>query len=262
MPHKAGIAEVNGTHLQFEIAGSGHPLVLIHGFSLDGRMWDDQFFTFANNYRVLRYDMRGFGKSALPTTEEYSHVDDLVALLDHVGLPKAHLVGLSLGGRVAIDTAIAHPTRVASLVPVDTVLQGYKWTSDDAGYIWKAAAELGVATAKQLWLEHPYFTPARRNPDVAYRLGNIIREYSGWHFVNQDPWRPLNPSALDQLHTITSPTKVLVGEKDLEDFHLITSVIKSKVQGSTSEVIADAGHMCNMEQPELFNKAVLSFLPR
>lgn len=262
MPHKTGTAEVNGTQLQFEIAGSGHPLVLIHGFSLDGRMWDDQFFTFANNYRVMRYDMRGFGKSALPTAEEYSHVDDLVALLDHVGLQKAHLVGLSLGGRVAIDTAISHPTRVASLVPVDSVLHGFQWTNTSDGDIWTAAKELGVASAKQMWMDSPIFASARSKPDVAYRLNNIIREYSGWHFVNDNPWRPLTPSAMDQLHTITAPTKILVGEKDLEDFQSITNILKAKVPGATCQVISDAGHMCNMEQPELFNQAVLSFLPK
>ena len=73
-----GTVDVNGTCLYYELAGSGHPLVLVHGFSLDTRMWDDQFETFAQHYRVMRYDCRGYGKSALPTDDNYTDADDLI----------------------------------------------------------------------------------------------------------------------------------------------------------------------------------------
>jgi 3-oxoadipate enol-lactonase len=81
-----GFADVNGTRLYYEMAGSGHPLILIHGFTLDTCMWDDQFEVFAQHNQVTRYDLRGFGKSTLPTTEPYSHADDLKILMTHFGI--------------------------------------------------------------------------------------------------------------------------------------------------------------------------------
>ena len=88
MDVQQGLAEVNGARLYYEVAGSGHPLVLIHAYALDTRMWDSQFEEFAQRYQVVRYDVRGFGRSAPPTEESYSHVEDLKALLDLLSLPR------------------------------------------------------------------------------------------------------------------------------------------------------------------------------
>ena len=82
IPHQTGFAEVNGTRRYYEIAGAGRPLVLIHGSTLDTRMWDDQFDIFAQHYQVVRYDVRGFGQSALPTDEPYARPNDLKSLLE------------------------------------------------------------------------------------------------------------------------------------------------------------------------------------
>jgi len=105
----AGFAEVNGTSLFYEVAGTGNTLVLIHGFGVDSRMWDDQFETLAQYYRVLRYDARGFGRSALPTSSGYTHQTDLKALLEHLEIASANILGLSMGGGVAINFALAYP---------------------------------------------------------------------------------------------------------------------------------------------------------
>src|SRR5690349_14993808 len=100
---RTGVADVNGTRLFYEIAGAGPALVLLHGFSLDARMWDAQFAAFAQRYRVLRYDARGFGRSGVPGAEHYSHADDLHALLGHLGIAQAALIGFSLGGGIALN---------------------------------------------------------------------------------------------------------------------------------------------------------------
>jgi 3-oxoadipate enol-lactonase len=125
MDEQRGVAEVNGTRLYYEGAGSGHPLVLIHGFGLDTRMWDDQFDVFARHYRVVPYGMRGYGDSAPPADESYSHTDDLKALLEHLSIDRAHVLGQSRGGAVAIDFALAHPGATSALVLVDPVLAGH-----------------------------------------------------------------------------------------------------------------------------------------
>ena len=111
MAPQAGLAEVNGTRLYYEVQGSGRPLVLVHGFSLDRRMWDEQFDVPAHTYRVIRYDARGFDKSDAPSGQRYLGVDDLAALMDHLGVAGAYMVGLSMGGGISIDIAITHPER-------------------------------------------------------------------------------------------------------------------------------------------------------
>ena len=96
------LVEVNGTQLYYEIAGTGPAVVLLHPGNLDRRIWDEQFQLFAERYRVIRYDVRGHGKSAQPT-RPYSDTEDLFQLLQLLQIKKASLVGLSLGGRISID---------------------------------------------------------------------------------------------------------------------------------------------------------------
>lgn len=127
MKKQTGFIEVEGTRLYYEVAGSGRTMILIHGLTLDSRMWDDQFETFAQQYQVIRYDLRGFGKSGLPNSESYSYVDDQKALIDHLGVSHAYVIGLSLGGMIAIDFALEHPEATDALIPVDAVLGGFQW---------------------------------------------------------------------------------------------------------------------------------------
>jgi pimeloyl-ACP methyl ester carboxylesterase len=126
MQIQTGFAELNGTRLYYEVAGSGAALAFVHGFSLDTRMWDDQFEAFAERYRVVRYDARGFGKSALPGSEKYMHAADLKALLEQLGIDRASVVGLSMGGGIAIDFALTYPEATRALVLVDSTLGGFR----------------------------------------------------------------------------------------------------------------------------------------
>lgn len=117
----------NGTRLFYEVSGAGEPVVLIHGGQLDSRMWDTEFALLAREFRVLRYDVRGFGGSARPEGHTFSNAEDLRALLDYVGFEKAHLVGLSLGGRIALDFAPLYPGRVLSLTLAGPGLAGFEF---------------------------------------------------------------------------------------------------------------------------------------
>src|SRR5678815_1925512 len=121
----SGYAEVNKTKLYYEIAGKGEPLVLIHGSFGDRRFWDLQFYDLSKKYKVLRYDLRGFGRSALPIENEvYRDSDDLDALMDFLGIKKAHVCGLSFGSFVVIDFALSHPDKCLSLIPVGPRVAG------------------------------------------------------------------------------------------------------------------------------------------
>jgi pimeloyl-ACP methyl ester carboxylesterase len=124
------VLERPGARLVYEVAGDGPAVVLIHGFGLDMRMWDPQAGPLAARFRVVRYDCRGFGASGpLDPAVPYTHAGDLVALLDHLDIGDAVLAGLSFGGRVALQAALAAPDRVRGLALLDAVLDGVPWDS-------------------------------------------------------------------------------------------------------------------------------------
>ena len=261
MKMETGFADVNGTQLYYEMAGSGHPLVFIHGFTLDTRMWDDQFEVFAQHYQVLRYDARGFGKSAIPTTEPYTHPGDLRALMTHLSIDHAHIVGLSMGGSIAIDFAVTYPEATDTLIPVDAGLGGYQWEGERSSLKAREIAKQdGISAAKELWLDCDLFVPAAENPTVAARLKEIVDDYSAWHFVNDDPASVTEPAAIDQLNTLPMPTLVVLGERDIPDFHRMADILAERIAAAKKVVIPKAGHMVNMEAPERFNEIVLRFL--
>lgn len=259
---ETGMAKVNGAQLYYEIAGNGPALVLIHGFLLDRRMWDDQFVPFAEHYRVVRYDCRGFGNSALPTEETYSHADDLQALLVYLGITKAHIVGLSMGGEIAISFVLTHPEMTTTLTAADPLLDGYVAAelNQTIAPIVERASIAGGKAANALLLDHVIFAPACEQPTVSTRLAAMLTENSGWHWVNNDPQRMMEPPAIARLQDITAPTLVILGERDMADFHAITAILQQKVAHAHRVIVPGVGHMSNMEAPALFNAAVLSFL--
>jgi len=263
---KKGFAEVNNTTLYYEIVGRGHPLVLVHGFTCDTKVWDDQFEVFAKHFKVMRYDMRGFGKSALPMVgKEYGHTEDLKALLNQLGIDYAYIIGSSMGGRIALDFTLEYPEVTEALILVDSTVEGYQgWskTSLKSDELFeKKVKEKGWEAAKDLWTKTPSFRKlAREKPDVALRRKQMYSDYSGWHYVNADPCRHLDPPAIGRLQGIKVPTLIIVGETDSRDFHRIATILKKKIRNSKRMTIKGAGHLPSMSAPSEFNEAVLSFL--
>jgi pimeloyl-ACP methyl ester carboxylesterase len=254
---------VNDASIYYEIAGKGDPVVLVHGFTLDTRMWDDQFSQFSKHYRVIRYDARGFGRSSVPEEgKPYSHARDLRGLLDHLNIRKASVIGLSMGGSTAINFTLEHPDYVSTLIAVDSGLDGYRWTNDFREWflsLLDIARESGVESAKEEWVNGALFEPAMRNPLVAGRFREMVGSYSGWRFINDDPLESLDPSPNTRLHEIECPTLVVVGEFDIPTFQGAADRINGEVSNSTKAVIPGVGHMSNMEDPVCFNREVLSF---
>ncbi len=172
---ETGFAEVNGVKLYYEVAGEGHPLVLIHGGLVDRRLWDDQFDVFAQHYRVIRYDIRGFGNSDVPAGP-YSNYEDLYGLLKFLGVEKAYVMGLSMGGGIAIDFTLAHPEMVAALIPVAAGVSGFQ-SSEASRQKWaeieKATERGDIAQAVELenrmWTDGPNRRPEQVNPVVDCR---------------------------------------------------------------------------------------------
>jgi 3-oxoadipate enol-lactonase len=261
----SGFVEVNGTRLYCETAGSGLPLVLIHGYALDTTMWDDQIGPFSQQYQVIRYDLRGFGKSAVPTGESYAHHEDLKALLEHLGIEQAHILGLSLGGAIAINFALAYPDATQSLIGVDvSALDGYEWPDELRRWfapIFSAAKAGDMESAKEHWLNTGWFSSARKKPDAVARSRKCVSDYSGWHFHNRDPVRGLVPPANERLEEIGAPTLIIIGELDLPFYnHPIADTLHQRIPNAQKVIMPGVGHMSNMEDPANFNEIVISYL--
>lgn len=249
--------EYNSGKLYFEQVGSGEPIVFIQGFTLDHTMWSPQVEFFKKTNTVITYDLRGFGRSSLPTSE-YSHHEDLFALFEHLKIKKSHIVGLSLGGEIAINFALFHPQLVKSLVLLDSSLGGFSSTVD-----WNVKFdEVGVEGAKRNWLAHSVFEATRQNTDAMKVLRPILEQYHCWHWQHLEPdfTKKIDPPALQKLAEISAPTLILAGEKDLSYFLDIAEILNKTVQHSQKKIISNAGHMINLEKPDEVNKEISNFL--
>lgn len=263
---ESGYVEVDDGRLYYETAGSGTPVVFVHAFALDTRMWDDQFEALAREFRVVRYDARGFGRSSVPLAgRPYAHGDDLAALLTKLDAHRPHLVGASMGGRIALDFAVTQPDALRSVVAVDTVIGGWPWSRafvEAYSPILQAGRRGDIAAAKAAWLALPLFAPARANKQVDARLTRMVEDYSGWHFVNADPERRVAPPTLSQLGKIRAPTLAMVGDNDLPEFHRMAESVERQVANARRLSVPGAGHLASMESPELVTKSLRAFFAR
>jgi pimeloyl-ACP methyl ester carboxylesterase len=215
---------------------------------------------------VIRYDARGYGRSGRADTVFQAHAD-LYTLLHHLDVSRASLVGLSLGGRIAIDFTFDHPEMVQKLVLAGPGLSGWRdWSAEDTTWVIAARRaghardSVGMAIA---WLTSDYMRPAMEQPRLASRLRAIASDNATYWmglFRHGEVERDADPPALDRLAAIRSPTLLLVGDRDSPVIRRIVDTLASSIPGSTVRVIHGAGHMVNMERPEEFNRAVVDFL--
>ena len=259
----AAVLERPGARLVYEVTGAGPAVVLIHGFGLDMRMWDPQVGPLAARFRVVRYDCRGFGSSGpFDPAVPYTHAGNLVALLDHLDISNAVLVGLSFGGRVALQTALAAPERVRGLALLDAVLDGVPWDPESARALDEVARRVqagGVLAGREAWLAHPLFAAARERPDLVHALAAMVAGYPGQHWLGQDPHRQTRPP-IDVMEGVSGPVLIAVGEHDVPGFREMSAVLARRIPGATHHVVAGAGHMISMEQPAAVNELVTSFV--
>jgi len=257
----SGYAPVAGGRLYYESAGRGPTVVLIHGGNLDRRMWDNEFRGLARRFHTVRYDVRSFGRSS-GSSKPYASHEDLYRLLQFLGVPRASVVGLSLGGRIAVDFALSHPSMVERLVLAGPGLSGFRfsgWPRATADSLGRAIAQGDSDAVVSLWLSNPYMIPAMEHPELRERLRRLSRENARAWF-GQDVERPLTPPAIERLSGIRAPTLVIVGARDVPDIHRIVDFLAAKVPGARRVVVPGAGHLVNLEDPAEFDRLVNGFL--
>jgi pimeloyl-ACP methyl ester carboxylesterase len=264
---QSGYVEVPGGRLWYEIAGSGESLVLIHGNAGDRRHWDHQFPLLARGFRVIRYDVRGYGKSTLPVEgEPYAAHEDLAALLDHLRISKVHIAGWSMGCGIAVDFALAYPERTTSLVAIGPWVSKY---SSPAAQTFladlravAAAASQGPQAAVDAWMRAPFFASTIRESSAAAEFARIASDYSWWGFSHRSPQRSLDPPAVGRVGTIKAPTLIMTAEHDIPACREVADFLARSVPQSRMVEVPGTGHLLHMEKPEEFNRTVTEFLRR
>ena len=263
---RTGTIEVDdGATLAYDEAGAGPAVVLIHPGLWDRRTWDDQMASFPRaGYRTIRYDVRGYGASSRPTGAPYSHVRDLVAIMDGLGVEQAALVGCSMGGAIAIDATLEHPQRVWALAPVAAGLGGFEATQEEDDW-WgnidepiEAAIAAGDLEAAQL-LRLQIWAPLGVDDEAGRRIRDIAFDNLHELEMDESAEEDLEPPAARRLHEIDVPTLVIKAEHDPGDVRRVSDLLAAGVPGARV-LMLDADHVVNIRQPEVFDAAVLAFL--
>lgn len=247
---------VAGGHLYVEQAGSGPPILLLHGWTLDRRMWRPQMAGLSDRLHLIAPDRRGYGRSTAPPGLA-QEVEDIATLLDHVGLTRVTLVGQSQGGRVAVAFATSHPERVAALVliaaPHDAVVPDPVREPPipiERMTALVRAGELGAARA--IWRAHPMLHSA--DPDAVALRNRMLDTYAGRDLLAPaSPNLPVNDA---RLASIPCPTLVLVGDQDAPSRVAAAERLATTLPQARLHRISGGGHLCNISHADACNRLI------
>ena len=265
---KSGFVQVENARLYYETAGQGVPLVMIHAGVADSRQWNNEFAFFAPNYRVVRYDMRGYGKSE-PVDGEFSHLGDLVAVLNALEVDEPVVImGCSMGGGLAMDFALTHPSRVKALIMVGSGPSGLELdvpTPSKFAEVEKAfeAGDLDLVSEleTQIWFDGTGRTPEQVDQAMRKLLYDMNRQALA-HEVKQLGKRLPNSQvqAFDRLNELQIPVLIIVGQHDTPYILAAADYMVEKLSSAQKVRVEDAAHLPNMDQPDEFQTAVTNFL--
>ncbi len=267
-----GFIRVNGVRLWYEDTGSGKAVTLVHAGIADHRQWDEQVPALAEYYRVIRYDMRGFGQSEIKPGEA-SLSDDIRGVLDALGVERTALMGCSMGGAASIDFAVTYPERVGALITVGSGLSGapdHNNPSEQVAVMEEAeAAQKAGDIARLTEIEARYWCQGfarsadQVKPSVMKRFlemeSNNNRRYVAGEWEGAE-FPPLDPPAFGRLGSLTLPTLVIVGSGDEAAVQAMADDIANGIPGARKVVMEGLGHVPNMDEPEEFNRIILEFL--
>lgn len=264
----SGFVSVDKARIYYETAGSGMPFVMIHAGVADSRQWNNEFSFFAKDYRVVRYDMRGYGRSE-PVDGSFSHIRDLTPVLEALDLHEPLiLMGCSMGGGLAMDFALMHPARVRALIMVDAGPSGLKLDvpappklaeaekAFDAGDL-DRTAELET----QVWFDGMNRSPEQVDQAMRRLVYEMDRTALAHEARQLGKRRPNTKSpAFNRLAELHMPVLVIVGAQDTPYMLAAADYMVQRISSVQKAVIEDAAHLPNLDKPEEFRALVSSFL--
>lgn len=243
-----------------EVFSNKIPIIFLHGFTLDHRMWKPQADYFRNKFHLIIPDTRGHGLSGAPQTgySRARRVEDLMDLVNQLGFKQIHLVGLSQGGVTAIGFALKYQKLLRSLTLVDTGAAGFS-VGPKIGKIDQIAQTKGINAARDRWMKTALMWYNEAQDEIKQLVEKMMLEHSGAIWV--DPMRGKYKTAndLENVHKIEIQTKIFVGEMD-KIFLPLAQQIHTRINGSKLSVYPKVGHMLNLEAPDLFNKELEDFI--
>ena len=244
--------EREGVQIHYEAAGSGPPVLITHGFGSSTKAWEGQAETLSDAYRIITWDMRGHAGTDSPVDpaqySEAATVDDMAAILDHLGIENAVIGGLSLGGYMSLAFNLKYPGRVRALMLFDT---GPGYNNPKGREAWNETAFRRAERFEQKGLD-------ALGQGAEVRI-SVHRSAEGLAKAARGMLAQFNDSVIRSLEQIEVATLVLVGAND-EPFLGATDYMANKIPGATKVVIPGAGHASNLDQPAAFDAAVREFL--
>lgn len=267
----AGFARIGDGKLYYEIEGKGEALVLCHAGFLDSGMWEWQWDTFVQKYRVLRFDMRGFGRSD-PVTGPISRLQDFYCLLQELGIKRANLLGCSLGGEIALDFTLEYPETVKSLIIVSGTPGGFEMQGEPPSQVLEMLQAIEQGDLERvselqihLWVDGLYRQPEQVDSQVRKRaaeMNQIAVENGTWAKADSNPLNPLKPPAVSRLAEIAVPSLIIAGALDHPEILKAADLLAKGIKGAKKIILDNTAHVPNMEKPAEFNQLVLDFLSR
>jgi pimeloyl-ACP methyl ester carboxylesterase len=265
---RSGFVNIDNAKIYFETAGKGIPLMMIHAGVADSRQWDNEFEYFSQSNQVIRYDMRGYGKSE-PVDGEFSHMSDLVTLLNALEIHEPLvMMGCSMGGGLAMDFALTHPSRAKALIMVDAGPSGLELDVPtpskfaDAAKAFEAGnLDLVAELETQIWFDGMDRMPEQVNPamrKLLYEMDRLALSYEVKQLGQRQPNTQI--PAFDRLGDLNIPVLVIVGAHDTAYMLAAADYMTDKIQSARKVIIEDAAHLPNMDQPQEFQGIVKDFL--
>ncbi|MCC6454116.1 MAG: alpha/beta hydrolase [Caldilineaceae bacterium] len=261
--------EIEGRKLYYEVGGEGPFLVLAHAGFLDSGMWDGQWDAFAQHYRVIRYDMGGYGKSD-PLQGPVSRRDELLRLLNHLGVKSAYLLGCSMAGEMMIDFTLEHPEMVLGLITVNSTPTGFEMQGEPPAEIMAMIEAMQKGDLKRtselqirLWIDGPFRQPQEVDPKVRQRaaeMNQIAVRNQTWAVADTQSIDELVPPAVEQLQNLHVPVLVMAGALDHPEVLRAAELMATGIQGAEKVILEGCAHVPSMEKPAEFNRIVLEFL--
>lgn len=258
---------VRDGRLYVETAGLGPPLLMIHGWPLDHRLFDPQVAGLRRDMTLIRYDRRGFGMSDAPP-DLREEIADIDALLDMLNVSSVHLLGMSQGGRIALRYAVARPGRVRSLILQGTAVDGLESISPRSERVpLDEYAELArhgdLAEVRRRWLNHPMMRIDARHRNEATLLRKIMDGYEARDLLSQGPDNYAYPvDVLAALPSLSQPTLLLTGALECQSRKAQASQLLARLPDCREVLLDGAGHLSNLTAAAEYNDAVRNFCLR
>lgn len=259
----SGYINVKDGKLYYEMKGNGEETILfIHDGLVHGEVWDNPFSYFAKNYKVVRYDRRGYGHSPKPV-KTYSNIEDLYQVFEFLKIDKAILIGMSAGGGLAIDFTLKYPQKVSSLIVVGAVVSGFSYSEHmlTRGGRLKTSDYANPDKLLRYFTKEDPYEIAPQNTEVKENLWKLMQAYpQNIDFSKNRLAEPPERLAIDVLNEIQVPTLIIVGEFDIPDVFVHAGAIESGIPDAQRVIIQNAGHLVPLDQPKIFNEQVSNFL--